>query len=286
MEKQSRRNFLIGSALGAIATTTGLSALAANSSADLGSLSSSGFLGPHEKPEVFSTAYHHWTPFQVEGYKLILDELVTEAGVEVRFFTKVIDAEANPEKGMVDGVFLHNIEGYKFARSKAYIDCTGDAVLSSLCGAKCREEYELNFEDYKSRREFPDQIGIFNKSVDIHAYNDSLEEFNRYEKEYEQTAKLNPGEFFGIPYSILVPKGWLNLWVAGRCNSSDIKVNGSIRVQPAASMMGQAAGTAAVQSIKTGQPACDLNTETLISTLRTERANLPQKKLSTKMTRA
>ena len=75
-------------------------------------------------------------------------------------------------------------------------------------------------------------------------------------------------------------------YVAGRCNSSDIKVHGSIRVQPAASMMGQAVGTAAVQSIKTGQPANDLDTSMLISTLRNEGAFLPQKSLSKNMTRA
>ncbi len=371
-----------------------------------------GFLGPQEKPEIFTKAYHHWTPFNAEGYKLILDEMITEAGVEVRFFTKVIDAEANPGKGIVEGIILHNIEGYRFIKSKTFIDCTGDGVLADLCGAICREagrdtpnimpatlcsyftnidfensvkvgtmhpillkaieeghftqtdrhlpglsqvgnsigylngghvynlnalrcesltkgmmfgrkiakeylsfykkhvpgfenvehattasvmgvresrrvlgEYELNFEDYISKREFPDQIGIFNKSVDIHPYNDSLDEFNRFNKEYEGTGRLLPGEYFGIPYSILVPKGWTNLWVAGRCSSSDIKVHGSIRVQPAASMMGQAAGTAAVQSVKTGQPANDLNTETLIDTLRNEGAKLPQKKLSKEMTR-
>jgi hypothetical protein len=49
--------------------------------------------------------------------------------------------------------------------------------------------------------------------------------------------------------------------------------------------MGQAAGTAAVQSIKTGQPANDLNTEMLVSTLRDDGANLPQKRLSVNMTR-
>ena len=67
--------------------------------------------------------------------------------------------------------------------------------------------------------------------------------------------KLKHGENYGIPYGVLVPKGWSNLWVAGRCASSDVKVHGAIRDQPACSMMGQAAGTAAVQSIRTGQPA-------------------------------
>jgi len=51
-------------------------------------------------------------------------------------------------------------------------------------------------------------------------------------------------------------------------------------------MMGQAAGTAAVQSIKTGQPAFDLDTEMLVKSLREAGAFLPQEKLSKKMTRA
>jgi hypothetical protein len=372
-----------------------------------------GFLGPTEKPEIFTKAYHHWTKFNVEGYKLLLDEKVIDAGVEVRFFTKVIDAEASKPEGHVEGIIINNIEGHEFIRSKTFIDCTGDAVLADLCRANCREagrdtpnimpatltsyfanidfktaigvgtehpillkaiedghftqtdrhlpglsqvgnsigylngghlfnlnalrcesltngmmlgrriakqylsfyqkyvpgfenvehactasvmgvresrrivgEYELNFDDFKSKRKFPDQIGIFNKSVDIHAYNDSTEEFNRFKKEYFETARLKQGEYFGIPYSILVPKGWKNLWVAGRCNSSDLKVHGSIRVQPAASMMGQAAGTAAVQSIQTGQTANKLDTSQLIVTLRENKANLPQKELSKEMTRA
>ncbi len=372
-----------------------------------------GFLGPGQKPEVFMKRYHHWTAFQLEGYKLILDEMVTEAGIEVRFFTRVIEADADAKKGKVNGIIQQNIEGLKYVKANKFIDCTGDAVLTDLCGAKCREagkdtphimpstlcsyfsnidfsrityvgtnhplllkaieagdltqpdrhlpglsrvsetqgylngghvfgldalnckslsdgmmlgrkiareyllfykkyvpgfenvehattaslmgiresrrivgEYELNYEDYISRREFSDQIGIFNKSVDIHAYDSSKEEFQRYVKEYQETARLKPGEYFGIPYSILVPKGWSNLWVAGRCTSTDVRVHGSVRVQPPANMMGQAAGTAAVQSIRTGQPACDLNTETLIMTLREAGANLPQKSLSPRMTRA
>jgi len=47
-----------------------------------------------------------------------------------------------------------------------------------------------------------------------------------------------------------------------------------------------AAGTAAVQSIRTGQPACKLDTEQLVLTLRKAGANLPQANLSKTMTRA
>ena len=367
-------------------------------------------LKPGIDPNTWRKKFHHWTSFQVEGYKLILDELVTKAGVEVRFFTRVIDAEADSKRGLLSGVILQNIEGYRFVEAKAYVDASGDAVLADLSGVECREagrdtpapmaatlcslhaaidwsrmgnqqkavekavaeghftqpdkhlpgmqrvnhtvgflngghlfrmnalvckdltdgvmlgrrlaqeyldfyhkyvtgceemqlvttapligvresrrivgEYELTFDDYSARRQFPDQIAVFNKSVDIHAYDCTEKEYQRYHEEYTKTGRLGLGECFGIPYGILVPKGWKNLWVAGRCNSSDVKVHGSIRVQPAASMMGQAVGTAAVQAIRTGQSADDLDTAALVKTLREVGAYLPQKSVSKGMTRA
>ena len=368
------------------------------------------FLKPGINPNAWRKNYHNWTPFQVEGYKLVLDEFVHKAGVEVRFFTRVIDADADSRQGKVSGVVLQNIEGYQFIKAGTYIDATGDAVLADLCGADCREagrdtpapmaatlcslhagidwsrmgnqhaglkkaladghftqpdkhlpglsqvnqtvgtlngghlfrmnalkckdlsdgimlgrrivqeylafyrkyvpgcektqlvttgsligvresrrivgEYELKIDDYLARRQFPDQIAVFNKAVDIHAYDCTEEAYQQYLKEYRKTGRLRPGECCGIPYSILVPKGWKNLWVAGRCNSSDVKVHGSIRVQPAASMMGQAAGTAAVQCLRSGQQANNLDTEVLISTLRKAGAYLPQKETRKTMTRS
>ncbi len=75
-----------------------------------------GFLQPEIDPNTWRKNYHDWTPFQVEGYKLVLDEFVAKAGVEVRFFTRVIDADADPRQGKVSGVVLQNIEGYRFVR--------------------------------------------------------------------------------------------------------------------------------------------------------------------------
>ena len=62
-------------------------------------------------------------------------------------------------------------------------------------------------------------------------------------------------------------------------------MHGSIRAQSAAYMMGQAAATAAMQAIRTGEPACDLDTGVLVETLRRNGAYLPQKTLSREMTR-
>ena len=370
-----------------------------------------GFLGPQVTPEFYNRRYHCWTPFQAEGLKLLLDERVVAAGVEVRFGTRVVAAEAGD--GVVRGVVLHNVEGLHFVEARAFVDATGDAVLADLCGAACRQpgrdtprpmpatlcslhagidwarlgasgvsqwkaihqavadghftqpdlhlpgmsqvgsttgylngghvfnldalrcrslsdglmlgrrlareyvafyrkylpgceamelvctanlmgvresrrivgEYELTLADYLARRQFPDQIGVFNKFVDIHPYDTSKEEFERFNREKDETGRLGEGECFGIPYGILVPKGWRNLWVAGRCNSSDIPVHGSIRVMPAASMMGQAAGTAVVQALRTGQPACELDTAELVTALRRQGAYLPQETSSRTMTR-
>jgi hypothetical protein len=376
-----------------------------------------GFLAPHVTPDFWRKIFHRWTPFRVEGLKLLLDELLYDAGAEVRFFTRVIDADV--EGKTVRGVIAHNIEGYRYIRAKAYVDATGDAVLTDLCGAPTREAgrgtphimpptlcslcagidwdrakgdptsngpasqqalieqaiadghfshrdrhvpgmfhvgesvgmlnaghvfhmdalrcrslsdgmvrgrqlaqeyvsfyrkyvpgfehvehvttatlmgiresrrivgaYELKYDDYLARRQFPDQIAVFNKAVDIHVYDDSEEEYARYYQEFHRSGRLKEGECFGLPYGILVPRGWQNLWVAGRCNSSDIQVHGSIRVMPAAAMMGQAAGTAAVQSIATGQPACDLDTAQLVTRLRQGGAYLPQEALDKTMTRS
>jgi hypothetical protein len=63
-------------------------------------------------------------------------------------------------------------------------------------------EYELNFDDYMARRQFPDQIGVFNKFVDIHPYDCFREEYDRTVREAFGGDRLNPGECFGtLQYS-------------------------------------------------------------------------------------
>src|ERR1700756_5715288 len=101
-------------------------------------------------------------------------------------------------------------------------------------------EFELTYEDYKAARQFPDQVAVYNRPADVHSTNSSKEEYERFMKDMHGAQKLPRGACVGIPYSILVPKGWENLWVAGRCHSSETKVHGSIRAQSAAFMMGQA----------------------------------------------
>lgn len=377
--------------------------------------------GPQVVPEFLHAQLNRWVPFKPEHLKRILDDFAVEAGVELRFFTRVIDAEMEGRR--LRGVVLGNVEGLRFVPAKAFVDATGDAALAALAGAECKVvlrdtdtvapstlcsllggmhwddpaygedwrgidavknhtktellaqaiadghftqedrfmpgmnkigersatlnaghvfqldplsvrslsdgmvfgrklaleyldfyrkyvpgcadlellatapvmgvrdsrrivgEFELGIEDFRNRRQFPDQIAVYNRPTDVHPTDTSKAEYERFLKDFHGKDNLGRGGCVGIPYSILVPRGSENLWVAGRCHSSDTKVHGSIRAQSAAYMMGQAAGTAAAQAIATGQPACDLDTWALVETLRENGAYLPQAALSRGMTR-
>lgn len=320
--------------------------------------------------ERFTREKNVYTPFDPEGMKLILDRKMREAGVDVRFFTRLVDVDG--ENGCIRGAIISNVEGLSYVKAKTYIDGTGDAAMANAAGAACcapmsveypgimgatlcaqvsnvsrnREDYEkkdrqlemawrngffrerdrhvpgiflqnntvgvmnaghlynvnpldaaclsnammdgrilsreyvefyrqyvpgfenayltgtaslmgiresrrivgeyvITYEDFMARRTFPDQIGLYSKRIDVHPYNASDEESRRHSRQLSDEDAYRDGESYGIPYRILVPKGSQNLWVAGRCASTDRMMQGSLRVQPAACIMGQAAGTAA-----------------------------------------
>ena len=380
-----------------------------------------GAFAPHVVREMLESQLNRWVPFKPEHLKRILDQFVVDAGVEVRFFTRVTEADMTGRR--INGVVLSNVEGLRYVGARAFVDATGDAALAALAGYECKVvlrdtdtvspstlcallggmdwddpaygddwrgmdtvkarvknewvpqgiddgfftqedrffpgmnriggesatlnaghvfnlnplsirslsdgmifgrklaveytefyrkyvpgcanvelvttapvmgvrdsrrivgEFELGIDDFRAKRQFPDQIAVYNRPTDVHPTDTSKAEFDRFMKDFHGKDNLGAGNCVGIPYSIIVPRGSENLWVAGRCHSSDTKVHGSIRAQSAAYMMGQAAGTAAAQSLATGQPAADLDTEALVGTLRAAGAYLPQTALSRAMTR-
>src|SRR5258707_4938589 len=100
------------------------------------SMNQRGSLGRPVAPEFLVNQLNRWVPFKPEALKRQLDEMAQDAGVEVRFFTRVIDAEAKDRR--IEGAVISNVEGYRFIRAKAFIDATGDAALSDLAGADCK----------------------------------------------------------------------------------------------------------------------------------------------------
>ena len=77
-----------------------------------------------------------------------------------------------------------------------------------------------------------------------------------------------PGCIWEIPYGTLVPKEVKGLLVAGRCISSEGDAWEVTRVIPAAALTGQAAGAAAVLSVKSKTPADELDPEEVQQRLR------------------
>ena len=71
-----------------------------------------------------------WEPFNMETYKLLIDELLKEAGVDVYLESTLVSA------AMCDGkimhVLLNTLKGHVALEAKQFIDATGDGHLSLL----------------------------------------------------------------------------------------------------------------------------------------------------------
>ena len=118
--------------------------------------------------------------------------------------------------------------------------------------------YKLTAGDLLENRMFPDGIAMGGYPIDIHSP-DGAAMKHRF---------LKPGSWYSIPYRSLVAKEVENLIVAGRCISATHEACAAIRVTPIVMAIGQAAGTAAAQSARSGQPANALNTGILRDTLK------------------
>lgn len=75
--------------------------------------------------------------FSPEHFKFTLDEMVTEAGVDVLFHAKL--CEVSSEQKTVKSVKLATVSGLVEVTAKIFIDCTGDGQLLYLAGC----DYQL-----------------------------------------------------------------------------------------------------------------------------------------------
>lgn len=140
-------------------------------------------------------------------------------------------------------------------------------------------DYILNVDDFISKAVFEDEIGRYCYPVDIHAYRPSVESYAAFEKEYLETLRYAKGDSYGIPYRCLTPKNTENLLIAGRCISSDQKIQGSIRVMPGCYITGQAAGAAATICCEDNCSTREVNINKLHKKLKEIGAYLPNAKV-------
>ena len=81
------------------------------------------------------------TPYQSEMLAITMDEMVTEAGVQVLFETRLADVLTDGQK-ITHAVVLMK-EGICAIEAKCFIDCTGDADVAALKKAIVDAGYEV-----------------------------------------------------------------------------------------------------------------------------------------------
>jgi hypothetical protein len=105
-------------------------------------------------------------------------------------------------------------------------------------------EYQLTGDDLLHARTFPDAVARSGYPIDIHNPKGAG----------TTTMRLPAGKTYEIPYRCLVPLRVDDLLVAGRCISVSHEALASTRLTPTIMTLGQAAATAAVQSLQAGVP--------------------------------
>ena len=100
--------------------------------------------------------------------------------------------------------------------------------------------YNLTWQDLATRQKFADRIAQSNYPVDIHGL----------PLDQQAQALTCDQPWFEVPYRCLIPEGFRNLLVAGRCIGADFTAQSALRIQFTCRSLGEAAGIAAAMAIK------------------------------------
>ncbi|WP_195715266.1 FAD-dependent oxidoreductase [Ancylomarina sp. 16SWW S1-10-2] len=72
------------------------------------------------------------TPFDAEMLKIVLEDMILEAGVDILYHTRLIDISKKGKN--INSVFIHNRGGIQEVKAKFFIDASGDSELVKLAG--------------------------------------------------------------------------------------------------------------------------------------------------------
>jgi len=147
------------------------------------------------------------------------------------------------------------------AFEKAY-PVTTAATLGVRESRRITGDYVLCEKDYDARAIFEDEIGRFSYPIDMHVSAPTRDSYDEYYALFTQRC-YRDGETYGIPYRTLTPLTLDNVWVGGRCISTDRAMQASIRVMPCCFITGQAAGMAAALCAKKGCSSRELDIKEL-----------------------
>lgn len=94
----------------------------------------------HPKDVMGGTAFTSWikvghdhcTPFEAEGLKLVLDEMLLEAGVEILYHTTFLEPVL--QENRIAGIRVASKAGIETLYASVVIDCTGDGDVAARAG--------------------------------------------------------------------------------------------------------------------------------------------------------
>ena len=144
---------------------------------------------------------------------------------------------------------------------EAFRDCV---LLSTGMQIGAREsrmiegEYTLTQEDLLACTRFADSVAVCNYDIDIHSPDGSGTSHYYFPD----------GQYYTIPYRVMIPKGADNLLVTGRCVSATHEAQASLRIMPTVATLGEAAGIATAISCESGKSVREIDVEQLRETLR------------------
>ncbi len=122
--------------------------------------------------------------------------------------------------------------------------------------------YSITARDMIAETKFDDGIACCGYPIDIHSADGTATDstFLRY------------GGYYSIPYRCLINEKVSNIMAAGRDVSSEFEANGSLRVSPSCTALGQAAGTAAALAALKGVSPLEIDVPELRKILREDGA--------------
>ena len=80
------------------------------------------------------------TPFDAEMLKVVLEDMVFEAGAEILYHTRLIDIGKEGDK--LTSIFVHNRGGIQEIKGKQFVDASGDSEIVKLSGVPFTEGRE------------------------------------------------------------------------------------------------------------------------------------------------
>ena len=132
-------------------------------------------MGQLRKPDP-SKDYYRNPSFEPEYGKLVLEDMVFEAGSRIIYDATFIDTVV--EDGVIKAAVFYTKGGYMEVKARAYIDATGDADVAAMSGVP----YEVGGQDFAGLNQGTSQ-GSRWANANLKKYKEAEEEYKRKERE-------------------------------------------------------------------------------------------------------